>query len=74
MSGKGISFFNKGRNEDFMVITKQTYLEFINQINPEQDQMKQMIKNTTINRQFFSVKINGQEWHGFRNRNQIKEL
>ena len=56
-----------------MVITQQTYLEFINLLNPDQGDLKQMIKNITINRKFFSVKYNNEWFHGLRERNQIKD-
>lgn len=56
-----------------MVILQQTYLEFINSLNLDQDQINAMIKNTTINRKFFSVKIQGEWFHGLRERNQIKD-
>ena len=49
------------------------YYEFIHLLNPKQTSARMMIKNTSRDREFWSVEINGEWWHCLRERNQIKD-
>jgi len=51
-----------------MQIIQQTYIEFLNTINPEVEHSSKMMENTSKNRRFFSVKTRQGWFHGLRSK------
>jgi len=57
-----------------MEIKQQTYIEFVNSINMEQASMLELIKYVSQDRPFYSVKLNGEWYHGLRSREDCRRV
>jgi hypothetical protein len=54
-----------------MKTKKQTYLEFVNMINPRQEGYIIMVNNINMYREFYSIKVDDHWFHGLQDEEDI---